>query len=81
MGQRRFGGVRGVHHSDARHSDDHLLAAEASEVVVPSVHDDHRALVERGAGKNRIRLRGEGGQDKGALIGFHGGFGDHRLTG
>ena len=72
MGQRRLGGVRGVHHSDARHRDDHLLAAEASEVVVPSVHDDRRAVVERDAGKNRVRLCGEGGQHRGALIGFHG---------
>ena len=72
MGQRRFNGVSGVHHSDARHSDDHLLTAEDSEVVVPSVHDDHLAPGERGAGKDRIRLCGEGGQDKGALIGFHG---------
>ena len=71
MAQRRFGGVRGVHHSDARHRDDHPFAAEASEVVVPPADDHDRARVERGAGKDRIRLRGEGGQDKGALIGFH----------
>ena len=36
---------------------------------MPSVHDDHRAPIERGAGKDRIRLRGKGVQDQSAFIG------------
>lgn len=78
VGERRFGGVRGVPHTDPCHRDDDLHAAERAEIEMPAAYDGGRIIVERGADKNRIRLGGESGQDQGALFGFHGGIGAHQ---
>ena len=62
-----FGGVGGVHHADAGHRHDDLLAAQCAEVEVMPVDDHGGVRVERGAGENGVGFGGKGGQDQRAL--------------
>ena len=70
MSECRFGGLGGVHHADAGHRHDDLLAAHGAEIEVPPVDDHGGVRVECGAGENGVGLGRKGGQDQRALLGL-----------
>ena len=75
-----FGGLGGVHHADAGHRHDDLLAAQRAEVEVMTVDHHGGVWIERGAGENGVGFGRKSGQNEGALFGLAAGVGEQRLA-